>query len=130
LKSERLITGQYRFLQQDIVLEGEEDILKLKEGISLDWEPSNTLLKLSLKGRLTPEELAETREILNLSGKQYLYFETDEEALGQKITPESIHKEFSKDSFPHRLLHSLSQEGDSDGLQLAYELLREMKGVR
>jgi len=130
LKSERLITGQYRFLQQDIVLEGEEDILKLKEGISLDWEPSNTLLKLSLKGRLTPEELAETREILNLSGKQYLYFETDEEALGQKITPESIHKEFSKDSFPHRLLQSLSQEGDSDSLQLAYELLQEMKGAR
>ena len=42
-----------------------------------------------------------------------------------KITTEKIHKEFSDGSFPQELLLSLSDEEDT--LQLAYELIMEVR---
>jgi DNA repair exonuclease SbcCD nuclease subunit len=125
--SERIITGKYRFLQKEITLESETDIAQLELTLLSVDAPSTTLLRLTLKGRLTKEELQETRKVIEKFKGNYFYFACDEESLGRRITPETITQEFSQDSFPYRLLQSLSDEGDTQGLQLAYELLKEMK---
>jgi len=125
--SETVYTGKYRFLQKEITLECKADIVQLELTLLSEEEPSKILLRLTLKGRLTREELQETRKVLEELKEIYFYFTCDEDSLGRRITPETITQEFSQDSFPYRLLQSLSEEGDTQGLQLAYELFKEMK---
>ena len=49
----------------------------------------------------------------------------DDSEVGIKITSEMIHKEFSDGSFPSMLLSALSD--DEEALQLAYEMIMEVK---
>ena len=48
-------------------------------------------------------------------------------ALKQMITLKDIDTEFREGSFPHRLLTELSKEEDSLALQIAYNLIQEVR---
>ena len=65
------------------------------------------------------------QEIYSSVEKTIIYLVVEDFDFKMKITPEKINREFSDGSFPQELLLSLSD--DEDTLQLAYELIMEVK---
>ena len=55
------------------------------------------------------------------------YFKFDDSDLGFKITDDVIDKGFTRGSFPYQLLSELLKNKDEEALQLAYELIQEVK---
>ena len=53
------------------------------------------------------------------------FVDIDSTGVTIKITPEVIDREFTENSFPHRLLKQLAENQDFEALQTAYELIRE-----
>jgi len=62
----------------------------------------------------------ELREIL-------LYLEWDDSKLVMEITAEDIEYEFARGSLPYLLLTRLERQGNNEALQLAYQLIREVR---
>ena len=122
-----LATGTYRFLHDERELKsaGELDRLEADYGIP---GSEKLLLKLKLKGRLSLEaydRLPGIRETLN---RNIFYLQWDSGDLTEEITPAMVNREFTQDSFPHRLLTTLSRdERDAEVLQVAYRLLKEAR---
>ena len=48
--------------------------------------------------------------------------------MAAEITPDVIDREFTQDSFPHKLLTELTDgEENAEALQIAYEMIQEVK---
>lgn len=126
IKAESIATGSFFFMDEELFLNQDSELEQLLSNL-LPPDHSNILLNLKLKGRLSEEEygkLGEIREIL--SDLFYLKLEYGEVA--QAITPDYIDKEYTKGSFPHTLLTALAEdEDDREALQIAYELMKELK---
>ncbi len=54
------------------------------------------------------------------------YYEHVDE-LREEITRETIDREYPAGSFPHELLDRLDHDGDGEALEMAHELLQEMR---
>ncbi|MBC7690954.1 MAG: metallophosphoesterase [Methylotenera sp.] len=132
-------TGHYRFLQDSVRIESQADLdlLKLRyKGDSF----KNTLVKLTLEGSLAKAEYATLNSLLQALKDDLLFLKYDDSGVRVKLTPSDIDSEFTPESFPHLLLTSLSGKTqstesldspelheDRDALQLAYELIQELK---
>ena len=100
------------------------------EGLSTeyaDMDPSRILLRLVLRGVLPKEELKQVSAGIRELEKRFFYLETDRSSLKQKITRETVDREFPAGSFPHLLLSRLIDENEEKALQSAYDLLQEVK---
>jgi DNA repair exonuclease SbcCD nuclease subunit len=125
IKTEILSTGTYRFHKIEKRLNSAADLDKLLEVFEGD-EYNRSVLKLSVSGRLEPELYEQWREKRHSIRDAVLELKLDDSELRRKVTEEQIRKEFTEDSFPEQLLSSIPEENE-DELQMAYELIREVK---
>ena len=119
--------GTYRFQHDEIEVIAEKDLKDVLEKFSEETH-ENTLLKLKLKGRLPREVHGRLKEIRDGLEAQLLYLQLNDHEVAVEITADDIDREFTQDSFPHRLLSELGQkEEDSEALQIAYSMLKEVQ---
>ena len=56
------------------------------------------------------------------------WLETDDAELRERITAEKVEAEFARGSFSWLLLRRLLEAGETEALEQAYELIREVRG--
>lgn len=120
-------TGRYRFLHDIAEVNSLDDLLRLKDKYSKE-RYRYTLMKLKLKGRLSRDEYQGLHEIRSFLSEQLFHlaqFDTTE--LKEEIGIDIINQEFTEGSFPQRLLTILSEMDDTDALQIAYDLIKEVR---
>jgi len=125
--AESVSTGKYRFLTRQIHVSSEADLDRiLKEYSSADSR--RVLLKLKMEGRLPKEAYLNLSRLKTELENHLTFIEVDTTQVTQAITAESINREFTEFSFPHRLLTALAQDPEAgEALQVAYDLIQEMK---
>jgi hypothetical protein len=94
-------------------------------GDILKTDPSYTIARLRISGKLEEEAFNYRHEVRRKLDEALGYLIFDDAEVGIKITSEMIHKEFSDGSFPSMLLSALKD--DEEALQLAYEMIMEVK---
>ncbi len=117
-------TGTYKFKDKVYTIEDRDDLDKILEELIKD-EPENTIARITLEGSVDEDVFQYRQEIYGLIEKNIIYLIVEDSDFKMKITTEKIHREFSDGSFPQELLLSLSD--DEDTLQLAYELIMEVR---
>jgi exonuclease SbcD len=122
--AELIQTGTYKFTDKVYAIEDKNDLDAILEGFIKD-EPEKTIARITLKGRVDEEVFEYRQEIYRSIEKNIIYLIVEDSDFKMKITTEKIHREFSDGSFPQELLLSLSD--DEDTLQLAYELIMEVR---
>lgn len=119
-----LAPGIFRFL--DIEYELTRDFSQLEQDLKNEGE--NSLVRLTLKGSLEAEVLAQRQEVYSRLEEGLLYLDINDTKLGLRVSKAILEREFSAGSFPRRLLEKLAD--DSEALQIAYELIREGKSCK
>jgi hypothetical protein len=122
--ADRIMTGTYKFIDKEYEVEDKDDLDDLMNELLLD-NPEMTIARITLKGRIDEDTMDYYKEVYDNLNNHLAFLMTDVNDLGIKITTDKIHKEFSDGSFPQELLMSLSN--DEDTLQLAYELIMEVR---
>ena len=127
LRAEPHSTGQFRFREVELEL---RSLANLEEWAGrFRAEAARTLLKLTLRGSLPREEYARFAEVLENIQREFFFVKADFSALRVALSAEDIDREFSRESFPHRLLRELSaSDPEGAALQAAFEILREAQG--
>lgn len=129
IQVQKINTGKYQFLIEEILLHDENNIQKMKNEYTKK-KYQNVILRLLLKGRLKKEELEKTEEAVKIIRNNVLFLQINRDELNEEITPELIDSEFTQGSFPHQLLQSLLEDGEEESvkaLQKAYDLIREIR---
>jgi len=126
IQTEILSTGSYRFLRVERTLNRQNDLEKLLDDFQNE-KYQKSVVKLSVSGRLEPELYEKWLEKRHQIREVVLELKLDDSGLKRKVTEEQIRKEFTEGSFPEQLLSSIPEENE-DELQMAYELIREVKG--
>lgn len=124
VRANRVTTGSFRFLDREYEIKDKDDLDGIVEDI-LKGNPEAIIARIKLSGRVDEHVFQYRQEIYQAIDKSIAYLIIDDSHLGIKITTEKIHKEFSDGSFPQELLLDLAD--DEDTLQLAYELIMEVK---
>lgn len=124
ISGNRVTTGIYKFMDKEYEIKSAECLDDLYKELIKD-NPKNTIARIGLKGRVDEEVFHYRQEIYKYIEEAIGYLIKDDDNLGIRVTPEKIHKEFTNGSFPQQLLLALSD--DEDTLQLAYELIMEVK---
>jgi len=122
-------TGAYRFLHDEVEIGNPHDLEALKKKYAAP-EHRKTLLKIRLRGRIPREEYQLLSHVRKILEEQLFYLVWNDTEVSEEITLEGIHQEFTEGSFPHQLLTCLAQSGDSEALQIAYELMQELRAKR
>ena len=118
--------GTFRFLHDSIDINNVSALEKLKKKYSLS-EFNNALVKLKLRGRLPKEEYQSIDEAKEVVRSHLFYLQWNDSEISPEITIDIINREFTEKSFPYQLLAELAERDDSEGLQIAYELIQEVK---
>ncbi|MGH7889379.1 MAG: hypothetical protein ACRENF_02370, partial [Thermodesulfobacteriota bacterium] len=126
IEAEILSTGTYRFVQRLETLEKKQDMKKLMDSITKN-DHSYIVLQLTVDGHLDPEVYEEWKSTLPKLRKSVLELKLDDSDLLQRVTQERIRQEFPKGSFPYRLLSVFFEDEDEQALQMAYEIIQEVK---
>jgi DNA repair exonuclease SbcCD nuclease subunit len=122
-----LVMGTHRFVHDSYSISESGDLNRLLKKYSDDLA-RKTLLKLKLSGRLPRSHYQELIEFKRELERNVLYLELDDEEVREEITLDAINSEFTDGSFPHRLLTTLAGKvEDQEALQIAYELIQEVK---
>ena len=121
INAKKVHTGNYRFYNENYVINSEDDILNLINDIS-SAEAKNKLMKISLSGNVPKELYSNLKDYYERIRDNLLYVEIDDQELREIIDNDTIEREFTKGSFPYEFLMSLND--DKEALQMAYDLLR------
>ena len=121
-----LSTGSYRFLRVERTLNRQSELEKVLEEFQKE-EYQKSVVKLSVSGRMDPDLYDQWLEKRHQIRDAVLELKLDDTSLKRKVTEDQIRKEFTEGSFPEQLLSSIPEENE-DELQMAYELIREVKG--
>ena len=124
--AERLDTGTYRFRRETLEVAGEEPEAAFARFFTPEYE--RTLLRLALRGSLDAEALPRVRAQADRLKQAVAWLETDDAELRERITAEKVEAEFAHDSFSWLLLRRLLEAGETEALEQAYELIREVRG--
>ena len=121
--------GTYRFHDESAGIRGEGDIAELEAKLLAEGtNPGKCFLRIDLEGALPKDRFPRVEELRHRLETAYAYVKLDTSRLSEIITPGDIDDEFTRGSFPHRLLTRLTEEEDPRALQCAYELLKEVRG--
>ena len=125
VKYRTIETGKFQFLDWHVVLSQEEDLDNLKSKLK-NTKLENTLVRLKLTGSL-PGDMFEKLEVLNRElKKKVVGLKLDYSSLHRSVTAKEIDAEFTKGSFPYRLLKTLvDNNSDPLTIQIAYDLVKE-----
>lgn len=121
-----LTLGQFRFIDTVREIEDEEGFIKLCKEFS-GPKGEFTILRLNLRGVLEPELYNRKEEYYRQLREQLAYFLIDDTELRVRINREVIEQEYTAGSFPYRFLQEFLNRDDQEALQIAYEMLREVK---
>jgi DNA repair exonuclease SbcCD nuclease subunit len=124
VRLDTLSTGTYRFVREERTLANAAEVRRFTEGLESARQREQTLLRLTLQGRLEAEQLRELRRVLAEAGQSYFYTRIDGRGLLERIGERTVEAEFTQGSFPYRLLKALIAEKDYEALQTAYNLLQ------
>lgn len=124
IEAERVVVGNYQFLDLDFEVNNKADLKSLLDKI-LSNQPQNKLLRLAISGHLPKEVFADKDQYLNKLRNNLFYAEIDQSNLNIKIDQKLIAAEFSCSSFPYQLLDDLKD--DEEALHLAYQILKEVQ---
>lgn len=122
VRGESIPCGMYRFL--DLAYQLTRDFSPLEQELLVDGA-DRFLVRLTLRGSLEDDVLAKRADVYSRLEKHLFYVDIEDSRLGRRISREILDREFTAQSFPHRLLSKLAD--DSEALQIAYELVREVK---
>jgi DNA repair exonuclease SbcCD nuclease subunit len=87
---------------------------------------SQTVLRMTLEGYLTEQELEDAKTKIQDATLSFLHCELEWNTM-LKITPDTIEQQFAKDTIPYMLLKSLSQDKeDALAMQLAYQTIKQL----
>lgn len=128
IRAQKITTGEYRFLVDQVLLSDENSIDHMKKEYT-QKKYYNVVLRLILKGRLKKEDLEKVEEAIKSIRDNVLLLQINRDELNEEITTELINSEFTEGSFPHQLLLSLledKEEISSKALQKAYDMIREI----
>jgi DNA repair exonuclease SbcCD nuclease subunit len=120
-----LPAGTFRFRDLAWDVKNEEDLLRHTAELTTHGE--KTLVKLRLKGSLPREAYAIRGRIMQQLDESLFYLEWDDQGLIMEITAKDIGEEFSEGSLPYLLLSRLEEQGKNEALQLAYQLIKEVR---
>ncbi len=126
VRAERLGTGTYRFRRETLEVAGEEPEADFARYFTPEHE--RTLLRLTLRGSLDAEALQRVRAQGDRLRQAVAWLETDDTELRERITAEKVEAEFVRGSFSWLLLRRLREAGETEALEQAYELIREVRG--
>jgi DNA repair exonuclease SbcCD nuclease subunit len=126
VRAESVTTGTYRVMHDDTTVSSGADIENLRSKFTLSsyaW----TLMKLSLSGRL-PRDVCESIPQLEKDLRScFKYLEFSDSGVAEEITQDDINQIFTEGSFPHSLLSALTKDVDTEALQIAYDMLTEVR---
>ncbi len=122
--AKRINTGTYRFKDISYKIGDTMDLDNLFKEIIAEG-PKKSIVRIKLSGRVTEEVFQYRQEVYKALEKEVMYLIIEDSDFRIRITPEKIHQEFSEGSFPQKLLLALSD--DEDVLQMAYELIMEVR---
>jgi DNA repair exonuclease SbcCD nuclease subunit len=103
-----------------------EDLEALRDSITSS-STENLLLRLSITGQLSKENMDLWDRVYNQIARVVAYADRASSDLTLEITKEIIDEEFTRGSLPHRVLTDLAESGDKQALQIAYELMEEVR---
>ena len=124
ISGNRVTTGTYKFIDKEYVIKQREELDEILQEL-LNHNPKKTVARIALKGRVDEDVFNYRQEVYKSIEGAIAYLIKDDDNLGIKVTSEKIHREFTDSSFPQQLLLALAD--DEDTLQLAYELIMEVK---
>ncbi len=119
-------TGELRFRDESRAVQSRADLDRLERDL-LSGEPRRTLARVRLGGRAPRETLDEMEALEKRLAAALLHLDFRTDQLREEITAEAIDREYAAGSFPHTLLTGLSKDEDADALQIAHDLLQELK---
>ena len=126
ISGQSLSCAKFHFREIDMKVNSGEDLEALKDHITSS-STENLLLRLSIKGQLSKEDMDLWDEIYNKIGRVVAYADRAYSELTLEITKEIIDEEFTKGSLPYKVLSNLAESGDKQTLQIAYELIQEVR---
>lgn len=127
INAKQIFTGKFRFTHDEFELKTSADVEKLKKYYT-ETDRTNLLVKLKLTGLLPRETLAELGSAKSVIENHVFNLQWDDSGVDVEITSDDIDRELTQDSFPHRLLSELARsEKDAEALQMAYEMIQEVK---
>jgi len=124
--AESVRTGLLRFLDEGREVRTRADLERLEREHLVEGA-DRTLLRLRLSGRAPREVIAEIGALRARLSGVFLSMDLRAEELREEITAEAIDREYPAGSFPHMLLSALAGDNDQEALQIAHELLQEMR---
>lgn len=124
-----LSTGHFQFCHETVQIYTLQDLKEIQERYRSS-KYQQMLLKLNFTGSLTREERAQFMLAIEELKCRFLYLSADISSVTLRLRPEDIDEEFTRESFPHRLLSDIAQNHqDSHVLQLAYELIKRTREI-
>ncbi len=119
-------TGHFRFVDERREVRTQGDLEQIERRLT-GPEAAATLLRLRLFGRAPQEVIASIGGLRERMAAALRHLDLRADELRGEITPGTIDREYPAGSFPHALLTSLMREGDLEGLEIAHELLQELR---
>ena len=127
INAQHISPGKFRFTHDEFDLRTLADVEQLKKNYT-ETDRTNLLVKLKLTGLLPRETRAELGSAKSVIENHVFKLQWDDSAVDVEITSDDIDREFTQDSFPHRLLSELARsDEDAEALQMVYEMIQEVK---
>ncbi|MGM0395926.1 MAG: metallophosphoesterase family protein [Bacillota bacterium] len=123
IDAKRINTGKYSFMDVEFNIEQFEDYSKIQNQFKEGTE--NAVARVSLRGTLEEEAYRHRLQLKEELEERLLHLILEDSELKIRINSDKIHREFTKGSFPEQLLLSLQE--DEEALQLAYEIISEVR---
>lgn len=129
IEARSVATGRYRFAHETLRVESLEELEALRDRFHSE-SYRRVLLKLQLTGSLPREHLIRVAPVLAELQDRFLFLRPDHSLLTVRLSSEDVDREFTRGSFPHRLLGELARNPeDREALQAAYELILDSRGA-
>lgn len=123
IESRKIRTGKYSFMDEKVVLESMDDYRKVEK--LFQGQDDNVVARISLRGTLDEESYQQRLQMKRDLEGRILHLILEDSDLKIRINKDKIRREFTEGSFPEQLLVSL--EDDEEALQLAYEIISEVR---
>ncbi len=122
-KARKVISGQIRYYDLEIVVKPENDMALHNSIESLVAKlDKNSIVRIKVSGSVKDTEYVNKGSIYNKLLKDFLFYEIEDEALSEEISIDKIRTEYSELSFAAQFMESLL--GDPVELKMAYELMK------
>jgi len=122
-------SGRFLFKEIKRQVSSVEGIGRLKDEIISSGQ-ADLLLKLNISGRLSKEDMNLWNKFYDEIQRIVAHVDRTNSEIALEITKEIIDQEFTKGSLPYRVLSNLAESGDNQALQVAYDLIQEVRSSR